>query len=76
MTTANKIPTPAPTEAPTVAALKEFDLAAASRSAFPEAACSLANSKKILSLASSYGSKFRDKGISTKGLRTNTRFII
>lgn len=54
MTTANMIPTPAPTEAPTVAAVKEFDLAAASRSVYPAAARSLANSKKILSLASSY----------------------
>lgn len=69
MTTANKIPTPAPTEAPTVAAFKELDLATASRSAFPAAARSLANSKKILSLASSYKIKRR---ISTQNFRTNT----
>lgn len=54
MTTANKIPTPAPTEAPTVAAPNEFDLATASRSALPAAARSLASSQNILSLASSY----------------------
>lgn len=54
MTTASIIPTPAPTEAPTVAALRELDLAKASPSAYPAAARSFANSKNILSLVSSY----------------------
>lgn len=54
MTTASIMPTPAPTEAPTVAALRELELSKASPSAFPAAARSLANSKNILSLVSSY----------------------
>lgn len=54
MTTAKTMPRPAPTEAPTAAAVIEFVLASESRRAFIALARSRANSIKSLSLDSSF----------------------
>lgn len=53
ITTAKTTPRPAPRDAPTAAAVKEFSLAFASRVASVDNARSCSNSMKSLSLASS-----------------------
>lgn len=53
ITTAKTSPTPAPRDAPTAAAVREFALFCESRLAFAALSCSLANSSSSLSLASS-----------------------
>lgn len=54
ITTAKTSPTPAPRDAPTAAAVREFALFCESRLAFAALSCSLANSSSSLSLASSW----------------------
>lgn len=62
MTTARTMPIPAPREAPTAAAVKEFSLARESWLASLSIARSRANSNRSLSLASSFKKK-RNAGI-------------
>lgn len=62
MTTAKTMPRPAPTEAPTAAAVIEFALASESRRASIALARSRANSTRSLSLESSFTRRINYEG--------------